>query len=223
MLPVADSLNFVVCGFATLAATVGYAYARKTRPLPSRGVPQPHNWAMTSPVLAKHNSLKRKRNHEQEEALTDPEMGYPHNLSSIYPNKRRSDSVSDEDSTKDTKEMNVEPSNATVPPPTTEPASSESNGIEGGSNPEASKLDEPVLPEEPKPAVIKSPEPPKIFDRSTALCISNRISQNPSTHHTLYFHPYNISGIRNFRRIVIAVFQQQLGRWEADLGKPGCG
>ncbi|KAJ7027917.1 hypothetical protein C8F04DRAFT_73447 [Mycena alexandri] len=40
MIPVADSFNVVVCGFATLAATVGYAYTRKARPLPSRAVSQ---------------------------------------------------------------------------------------------------------------------------------------------------------------------------------------
>ncbi|KAJ6485820.1 hypothetical protein C8R45DRAFT_1098575 [Mycena sanguinolenta] len=262
MLPVADSFNFVVCGFATLAATVGYAYARKTRPLPSRGVPQPQNvlprdsisnsssgassstmlekpadgasyeekaeFTPTSSVaaetsmdedsngvqsedsdgerveaappssstivfdhpmaqdsngvpvaskpvlefastlgdsisvLSKNNSLKRKRNHEQDETLTDPEMGYPHNLNSIYPNKRRSDSVSDEDSTKDVKEMNVEPCEAANDPVT--PPSSEPNGVEGGSKPEPSKLDEPILTKEPKPAVVQSsdPEPPKI-------------------------------------------------------------
>ncbi|KAJ7777294.1 hypothetical protein B0H16DRAFT_1504939 [Mycena metata] len=39
MIPVAD-FNFVVCGFATLAATVGYAYTRKARPLPSRTLSQ---------------------------------------------------------------------------------------------------------------------------------------------------------------------------------------
>ncbi|KAJ7849985.1 hypothetical protein B0H14DRAFT_856885 [Mycena olivaceomarginata] len=162
MLPVADSFNFVVCGFATLAASVGYAYARKTRPLPSRGVPQPldllgdndsisnsapgpsgslekprdeyseatpllssstvleksteedqNGIAITAEsvlestpaavnettVLSKHNSLKRKRTHERDE--TDPDMGYPHNLRSIYPNKRRSGSVSEEEPTKD--------------------------------------------------------------------------------------------------------------------------
>ncbi|KAJ7272559.1 hypothetical protein B0H12DRAFT_585819 [Mycena haematopus] len=125
-----------------------------------------------TPVLDKHNSLKRKRNHEQDETLTDPDMGYPHNLRSIYPNKRRSDSVSEEESTNDVKEMVVDPNlNNQEPPPVTisEQASFEPNGVEGGPSPEA-KFDEPSLTEEPKPAEPKlavvdselpSPESPK--------------------------------------------------------------
>ncbi|CAK5267220.1 unnamed protein product [Mycena citricolor] len=36
--------------------------------------------------------LKRKRSPEDEEDEIDPEMGYPHNLKAIYPNKRRNNS-----------------------------------------------------------------------------------------------------------------------------------
>ncbi|KAF8196833.1 hypothetical protein K438DRAFT_1967835 [Mycena galopus ATCC 62051] len=300
LLPVADTFNFVVCGFATLAATVGYAYARKTRPLPSRGAaqysPPDHNSISNStpgtssrtivlekpvhgeqaeappvsssiiaekpmdedpngvkpmdegedshiekvevkvtptplgcivppnpmfmdedldgvpiaasqlvsepepttvisedttmPALSKHNSLKRKRTHEQEEALVvDPDMGYPHNLSSIYPNKRRSDSVSDEEATTDAKEIVAEPSdsaNNQQPHPTiiSDPVSSElkSDGIEGRPSLDVLKQDEPALPEGPKPAVVESPstlEPLKLVTEVPRFAFQTAFPRTP--------------------------------------------
>ncbi|KAJ6469736.1 hypothetical protein C8R47DRAFT_766739 [Mycena vitilis] len=148
--------NFVVCGFATLAATVGYACARKARPLPSRAVPQPlpvdgplsnpapepsRKMVVEKPlfvdepesyiaaselpgepevgsetppttVVRANSSLKRKRTQDQDDAEaheTDPDMGYPRNLSSIYPNKRRSGSVPADEPTTDTNELAREP------------------------------------------------------------------------------------------------------------------
>ncbi|KAJ6624862.1 hypothetical protein B0H10DRAFT_2212285 [Mycena sp. CBHHK59/15] len=135
MLPAAD-LNFVVCGLATFAATVGYAFVRKFRPLPLRRTqtldqPGPHlrpefsaeaqsgevvyeepidesmsiangdnahdTPAQENQAVSQENPLKRKRVHEHEDYDLDA-LGYPHNLKAIYPNKRRSGSVSDQDS-----------------------------------------------------------------------------------------------------------------------------
>ncbi|KAJ7460708.1 hypothetical protein FB451DRAFT_1096491 [Mycena latifolia] len=122
----APDFNFVVCGIATIAATVGYACARKVRPLPSRGAPQnldpssnreelsktlekpfgeinptdgdPHSDMEVETIAVGGNlnsSLKRKRAHDSDQTDQDVAQGYPHNLKSIYPNKRRSGSVSD--------------------------------------------------------------------------------------------------------------------------------
>ncbi|KAJ7493367.1 hypothetical protein B0H11DRAFT_960374 [Mycena galericulata] len=138
--------NFVLCGIATIAATVGYACVRKSRPLPSRGIrPAQHMHSheehstldsTTNPpmdpekfihnlnpngeevlsqpeseatVVTENSSLKRKRVHDQEE--TEPDLGYPENLKSIYPNKRRSGSVSDEESAH---EMTLEPGDSST-------------------------------------------------------------------------------------------------------------
>ncbi|KAJ7173599.1 hypothetical protein C8R46DRAFT_1348226 [Mycena filopes] len=59
MIPVGD-FNFVVCGFATLAATVGYAYTRKARPLPSR-------------VLSQQNTLEDQSIVQSSSSKVDPE------------------------------------------------------------------------------------------------------------------------------------------------------
>ncbi|KAJ7708693.1 hypothetical protein B0H17DRAFT_362188 [Mycena rosella] len=134
MLPVPD-LNFVVCGIATIAATVGYACVRHVRPLPSRAAqrldcpednssreerfeispgelnPNAENTKSdleeaetTGLVTAGDNSLKRKRSRDQDEPDLDIFHGYPHNLKSIYPNKRRSGSVSSEQGPNETAE-----------------------------------------------------------------------------------------------------------------------
>ncbi|KAJ7626342.1 hypothetical protein DFH06DRAFT_1444028 [Mycena polygramma] len=189
MLPVTD-FNFVVCGFATLAATVGYACARKARPLPSRAVPQPlpgdepisdpapessskmvvekpifvdEPESYTTPseptcepepgpettpttVVRANSSLKRKRTQDQDDAEAheaDP------NLSSIYPNKRRSGSVPAEDPTNSANEM--------------APQAHDSSSSEEPQPATKLELSDPV-PSEPNPDVVESsssPEAPK--------------------------------------------------------------
>ncbi|KAJ6581134.1 hypothetical protein B0H19DRAFT_494867 [Mycena capillaripes] len=199
MLPVTD-FNFVVCGFATLAATVGYACARKARPLPSRALPQllsransisdsapdssskmvleksmeepdsnlasePASEPTSEPsgiettVVCANSSLKRKRTREQDEIdETDPDMGYPHNLKSIYPNKRRSGSVSDEEPTKGVVGISLGLAQTEmVPEPCDAPSNEEPYPVTRTDSPE------PVSPE-PKPDVVEptsNPEPPK--------------------------------------------------------------
>ncbi|EKM81587.1 hypothetical protein AGABI1DRAFT_125958 [Agaricus bisporus var. burnettii JB137-S8] len=109
MLPVSD-FNFMVAGIATLAATVGYSYARgKLTPTTTgssegdditpvsqgqgaRGadrseIMDPAPSTVVSRPLAVQESLKRKVPHDGFEEQ-DTNVGYPHNLSNIYPRKR---------------------------------------------------------------------------------------------------------------------------------------
>ncbi|KAJ7876251.1 hypothetical protein B0H13DRAFT_2055446 [Mycena leptocephala] len=226
MLPVTD-FNFVVsCGFATLAATVGYACARKARPLPSRASSQllhgdrsksdsapevssnmvlecsmgesdeksmeesdsnsgnaasepASQPALETGTLAISDNIPLKRKRTQDEEDIDPDMGYPHNLKSIYPNKRRSGSVSDTEATKEMipepcdSSTNEEPhsvTNADIPEPVSSspnpatdsvlpgPASSEPplDTVEGSSSPETPKP-EPVSTEVPRFVFPKTP------------------------------------------------------------------
>ncbi|KAK7031456.1 hypothetical protein R3P38DRAFT_3187166 [Favolaschia claudopus] len=250
MFPVAESFNFVVCGFATLAATVGYAYSRKTRPLPSRAVhqsqtpsgdddlvakvavgsstraapekpegfdlpgeqtestppsgivpekqmdvdsspepmaqpastvdpspslpanlsgdkqmdvdlngvnvvlkaiPEPVSTALVNGnALLKHNSLKRKRTHEPED--TDPDMGYPHNLNSIYPRKRRSGSVSEEASQEvviaaPVEALELDEAHLVISPVESGTLVDATNGTDPGVNPPSAQGDKPVTKE----------------------------------------------------------------------------
>ncbi|KAJ7636159.1 hypothetical protein DFH06DRAFT_1434199, partial [Mycena polygramma] len=224
MLPVTD-FNFVVCGFATLAATVGYACARKARPLPSRAVPQPlpgdepisdpapessskmvvekpifvdEPESYTTPseptcepepgpettpttVVRANSSLKRKRTQDQDDAEAheaDP------NLSSIYPNKRRSGSVPAED-------------------PTNSAAHDSSSS------------------EEPQPATKLELSDPVPSDRTRMLLRAVRVQKHlnlcplsqdlrfrrPSTHHTIPYRPnHGFARIRQFWWLFVPIF-----------------
>ncbi|KAJ8079368.1 hypothetical protein PM082_021873 [Marasmius tenuissimus] len=112
MFPVSE-FNFVVCGMATFAATVGYVCTKKIRgnpdtPLagPSQAsiepsVPPalehlekiPQSIAPMEPVQIipslttseRRRSLKRKSLHDEDEYNN---LGYPYNLGALYPNKR---------------------------------------------------------------------------------------------------------------------------------------
>ncbi|KAF7289122.1 RanBD1 domain-containing protein [Mycena chlorophos] len=107
-----DLNTAVVYGLAAFSA-VGYAVARKIRPLPARARNANHTPptpVVDSPTLATKDaeydepestysdsdpaSLKRKREHENN---TPPDLEYPLNLYSIYPRKRRTGSVSSKD------------------------------------------------------------------------------------------------------------------------------
>ncbi|KAJ7132179.1 hypothetical protein C8R44DRAFT_44260 [Mycena epipterygia] len=212
MLPVAD-FNFVVCGIATIAATVGYACVRNSRPLP-RGAAQhspednssseesssnmvsekqvdalnstreksPFHLESQTIITDKGSSLKRKRTHDQDDSEIDPDMGYPHNLKSIYPNKRRSGSVTPEQGLNESaKEMTLDVCDSPtsdephaiadptppepVPPPPTAPAvlseiiPTQPEVVEDISVPEEPKK-EPIFPEIPR-FVFHQP-PPRI-------------------------------------------------------------
>ncbi|KAJ7156892.1 hypothetical protein C8R43DRAFT_1125465 [Mycena crocata] len=204
--------NFVICGFATLAATVGYACVRKFRPLPSRAIPQhlpsPKNNTISDSTAGQssllvfekstdeseldspdseekpsdltsepieNGSLKRKRAHDPDE--TDPDMVYPNNLKSIYPNKRRSGSVYDPDQTteflpascdsNDNEEVLLDPPAIAAPDlPDSEPT--KPDVVEDSPNPVPDK-EEPVLLEGPRFVFPTTPRriAPFPFTRST--------------------------------------------------------
>ncbi|KAJ6561209.1 hypothetical protein DFH09DRAFT_1160775 [Mycena vulgaris] len=199
--------NFIVCGIATIAATVGYACVRKVRPLPSRGAlqhldnlednsrpkeisrifeepvqePDPsidtHSDVELEPIADVGNSsLKRKRAHDQEESDPDMVEGYPHNLKSIYPNKRRSGSISEQDPNESTEKMTPEdcdPSTNEQPqilaaPSLPDPVSS--------APPEPDLVEEILIPETPKPEPVPTEIPRFVFPQTPP-----RITQFPST------------------------------------------
>ncbi|KIK04025.1 hypothetical protein K443DRAFT_443534 [Laccaria amethystina LaAM-08-1] len=116
MFPVTD-FNFVVAGIATIAATVGYACSRRLSinflDIPDSSVPtaptgiasketkmevgvQDQERDTAGEVVpdspnassqSRRNSLKRKVPHDGFDEPS-PDLGYPHNLVNIYPNKR---------------------------------------------------------------------------------------------------------------------------------------
>ncbi|KAF8075252.1 hypothetical protein FPV67DRAFT_624457 [Lyophyllum atratum] len=111
MFPVND-LNLVVCGIATFAATVGYACSRKltSEPRHTSGhlnsttiLPSKAQGASEQDKIAEDEdkihtapgSLKRKRAHDDHDEIS-ADAGYPHNLSLIYPPKKRSRTPSSE-------------------------------------------------------------------------------------------------------------------------------
>ncbi|KAL0579514.1 hypothetical protein V5O48_002507 [Marasmius crinis-equi] len=101
MLPVSD-FNFVVCGMATFAATVGYVCSKRIRgnsfapvddaqspPItfePSTSTPsiEPVK-IIPDPGASTRTSQKRKSLHDEDDYAS---LGYPYNLATIYPNKR---------------------------------------------------------------------------------------------------------------------------------------
>jgi len=127
MLP-AGGFQFAVCGLASFAATVGYAYSRKrvSRSMseaPTRSIhdearhkrnediekssfsctdgmttcassPFASDSEKLASIVAEPVSLKRKREDDDVQA----NVGYPYNLSSIYPNKRSRTPSSESDS-----------------------------------------------------------------------------------------------------------------------------
>ncbi|KAK0452713.1 uncharacterized protein EV420DRAFT_679902 [Desarmillaria tabescens] len=108
LFPISD-IKVVVCGMATIAASVGYACTRRfsvQTPIMDRdSVPdsgQVEKSVEETPTdansddSARRTSLKRKQMHDHDENNNDLE--YPHNLSAIYPNKRnRTPPISDAD------------------------------------------------------------------------------------------------------------------------------
>ncbi|KAJ7065343.1 hypothetical protein C8F01DRAFT_741437 [Mycena amicta] len=116
-----DLNNVVVYGFAAFSATVGYAFSRAIRPLPSRArAPSANLQTSVVDSLTESDtkdeedepndddestdpgSLKRKRAPDQDD-LSAPkktnigqDLSYPLNLYSLYPNNRR-ESLSDRD------------------------------------------------------------------------------------------------------------------------------
>ncbi|KAJ2928556.1 hypothetical protein H1R20_g8549, partial [Candolleomyces eurysporus] len=109
MFPIND-LNFVFCGIATVAATVGYAFTRKqeagmnpsspsedntegsTVPMTEKVASQQASTVHASPSMftsptSRRDSLKRKVPHDGFDEPT-PDVGYPFNLANIYPHKR---------------------------------------------------------------------------------------------------------------------------------------
>lgn len=110
LFPIPD-LKVVVCGMATIAASVGYACSRRLSvqtPITNRndvlvseqeqvekGMEENSTDANSNDTI-RRNSLKRKQMHDHDENNND--VDYPHNLLSIYPNKRnRTPPISDED------------------------------------------------------------------------------------------------------------------------------
>ncbi|KAJ2913351.1 hypothetical protein MD484_g7067, partial [Candolleomyces efflorescens] len=109
MFPIND-FNFVFCGIATVAATMGYAFTRKQEagtnpPSPSEDDTQDSTVPLTEKVAlqltlpthtssctltssaSRRDSLKRKVPHDGFDEPT-PDIGYPFNLANIYPHKR---------------------------------------------------------------------------------------------------------------------------------------
>ncbi|KAK0215829.1 hypothetical protein EDD85DRAFT_962616 [Armillaria nabsnona] len=107
LFPISD-LKVVVCGMATIAASVGYACSRRlsvqTPTTDRNDVPvseqvekskEENSTDANSNDTARQNSLKRKQMHDHDENNND--LDYPHNLLSIYPNKRnKTPPISDE-------------------------------------------------------------------------------------------------------------------------------
>ncbi|PBL00020.1 hypothetical protein ARMGADRAFT_527398 [Armillaria gallica] len=107
LFPISD-LKVVVCGMATIAASVGYACSRRlslqTPTTDRNDVPgseqveksmEENSTDASSNDTAQQNSLKRKQMHDHDENNND--LDYPHNLLSIYPNKRnRTPPISDQ-------------------------------------------------------------------------------------------------------------------------------
>ncbi|KAK0215065.1 hypothetical protein IW262DRAFT_1465856 [Armillaria fumosa] len=110
LFPISD-LKVVVCGMATFAASVGYACSRRLsvqtpttdhNDIPVSEQEQVEKGMEENPTDAnsndtvRRNSLKRKQMHDHDENNND--LDYPHNLLSIYPNKRnRTPPISDGD------------------------------------------------------------------------------------------------------------------------------
>jgi len=109
MLP-AGGFQFAVCGLASFAATVGYAYSRKrssrsrtgsssdeeARYKPNQDIEKSLSTCtdnvrafasnLEKPVTIVDEPVSLKRKRDDDDLHTN--VGYPHNLSSIYPNKR---------------------------------------------------------------------------------------------------------------------------------------
>lgn len=126
MFPVSD-FNFVVAGIATFAATVGYACSRRLSinflDIPDSSVPTaPTDLALKETNMevrdqdqerdpagevvqdspnassqSRRNSLKRKVPHDGFDEPSPQDLGYPHNLVNIYPNKRSRTPSTDSD------------------------------------------------------------------------------------------------------------------------------
>ncbi|KAF7317762.1 RanBD1 domain-containing protein [Mycena kentingensis (nom. inval.)] len=132
-----DSLNAVFCGIAAFSATVGYAVARKIRPLPARArVPgmssDMHMQSSPSPIDSDTSTkfepepdvdadpnlgtLKRKRDADEGDDLSQ-DLDYPMNLYSIYPNKRRGGSVSEHEDQEEAEAEHPEPKSEEVAQP----------------------------------------------------------------------------------------------------------
>lgn len=126
MFPVSD-FNFVVAGIATFAATVGYACSRRLSinflDIPDSSVASaPTDLASKEAKMevrvqdqerdsatevvqdspnassqSRRNSLKRKVPHDGFDEPSPQDLGYPHNLVNIYPNKRSRTPSTDSD------------------------------------------------------------------------------------------------------------------------------
>ncbi|RXW22359.1 hypothetical protein EST38_g3496 [Candolleomyces aberdarensis] len=186
MFPIND-LNFVFCGIATVAATVGYAFTRKQEagmnlPSPSEDSTQGSAVPMTEKVASqqvstvqaspsmftsptsRRDSLKRKVPHDGFDEPT-PDVGYPFNLANIYPHKRCKTPTSEpervpsvEPQVQPQTETTILPTVQQVAEPSTTPAS---DGTDEQSSIAADEINTCVLQTPaPEPPRTPSPTPP---------------------------------------------------------------
>lgn len=162
MFPVND-FNFVVAGIATFAATVGYACTRKfsadlsgheasieqlqERPSPeasSDGASTSQDENDTASVLSTQESLKRKVPDDGFDEDNE-NLGYPHNLANLYPNKRSRTPSSESDNCPTKVQIVPADSLSSVTPGTPD-----------------EDIEIPFVSQEPQPIVTTpAPEPPR--------------------------------------------------------------
>lgn len=163
---------------ATIAASVGYACSRRlsvqTPTTDRNDVPdseQGEESVEESPADANSNdsarriSLKRKQMHDHDENNNDLE--YPHNLSSIYPNKRnRTPPISDEDDERDER-VSVDPDVSQQDrAPVAEFAAVDTTNKDTAQE-AANSLEAPLFTEEAAATTKASSGPTKLSDRAS--------------------------------------------------------
>ncbi|KAJ7230520.1 hypothetical protein GGX14DRAFT_5039 [Mycena pura] len=122
----------------------------------------------TSATTTVSETLKRKRTPEQEEL--DPVMEYPQNLDSIYPNKRRSGSVSDQELEPNQTEQNEVTAEPCSPSDNTDSKPPEPrNGEESGDTPNADSV----------PTVLTKPDGNDENSKSESVNDHLRLANDP--------------------------------------------
>ncbi|PBK60641.1 hypothetical protein ARMSODRAFT_723191 [Armillaria solidipes] len=179
LFPISD-LKVVVCGMATIAASVGYACSRR---LSVQTPTTDHNDVPVSEQVEKsmeenstdansndtaRQTLKRKQMHDHDENNND--LDYPHNLLSIYPNKRnRTPPISDGDD-EHRQGVSVDPdSQQDLDFGVLAPESTAVDTMDKGAAQEAPNSPETSLRTEEPATTEASPEPTDVFttDRAT--------------------------------------------------------
>ncbi|KAK0188382.1 hypothetical protein F5146DRAFT_1139899 [Armillaria mellea] len=185
LFPISD-LKVVVCGMATIAASVGYACSRRLSvqtPTTDRNeVPVSEQEQVENPMeqtskdansndTVRQNSLKRKQMHDHDENNND--LDYPHNLLSIYPNKRnRTPPISDrEDERSQDVSVDRDSQQDLVLAPESIAVDTMDKGAarETPDSPETSRIEEATTEASPGPTTASTPDRAAVEDAPTVV------------------------------------------------------